>query len=79
MKIKKKIKYYLSYLSFVTLPQGVKGVLIDFVLPPCGWSTAFIATPRTIGFLPKERQKPAFPFRLFLWKEILNGSIKAKE
>src|SRR6185312_3459879 len=29
--------------------------------PPCGWSTGFIATPRTVGRLPFQRIRPALP------------------
>src|SRR5207247_5469610 len=29
--------------------------------PPSGWSTGFIATPRTDGRLPSQRFRPAFP------------------
>jgi len=28
--------------------------------PPCGWSTGFIATPRTLGRQPIQRVRPAF-------------------
>jgi len=27
--------------------------------PPCGWSTGFIATPRTVGRQPSQRVRPA--------------------
>ena len=55
------------YLNFVVLPQGVRGYLIAFVRPPCGWSTGFFATPRTIDFFPRIRQNPLLPFEsLFL-------------
>jgi hypothetical protein len=34
--------------------------------PPCGWSTGFITTPRTLGRRPSHRCRPAFPTsRLF--------------
>src|SRR5690606_7986153 len=33
--------------------------------PPCGWSTGFMATPRTLGRLPFHRMRPALP-RLML-------------
>src|SRR5579871_7027866 len=34
--------------------------------PPCGWSTGFMATPRTVGRIPFKRLYPAFNrFRLF--------------
>jgi hypothetical protein len=32
-----------------------------FVLPPWGWSTGFLATPLTLGFLPNNIPTPAFP------------------
>jgi hypothetical protein len=40
------------YLNFVVVPHGVRGYFIDLVLPPCGWSTGFLATPRDLGALP---------------------------
>lgn len=55
----------MRYLNLVVLPQGVLGYLIDLVLPPWGWSTGFIATPRTLGFSPYERQNPLFVFIKF--------------
>src|SRR3989454_11264747 len=47
-----------------TLPQGFVGGRPPEVLPsppPSGWSTGFIATPRTRGFRPSQRLFPAFP------------------
>lgn len=36
--------------------------------PPIGWSTGFIATPRTTGLLPIQREIPPFPsFRFVCW------------
>ena len=29
--------------------------------PPSGWSTGFIATPRTLGLMPSQRLLPALP------------------
>src|SRR5919205_658321 len=46
------------------LPFGLTGWRPPEVLPsppPCGWSTGFIATPRTVGRLPFHRIRPAFP------------------
>src|SRR5690606_8155904 len=49
----------------VGLPHGVIG---DFrpmgafpSPPPCGWSTAFIPEPRTVGRRPSQRARPALP------------------
>src|SRR5512138_517805 len=47
-----------------TLPQGLVGGRPPELLPsppPSGWSTGFIATPRTLGRLPSQRVFPALP------------------
>src|SRR5262245_24920750 len=47
-----------------TLPQGLVGGRPPELLPsppPSGWSTGFIATPRTLGRLPSQRLLPALP------------------
>src|SRR5262249_22809500 len=33
--------------------------------PPWGWSTGFIATPRTFGRMPSQRERPALPIATF--------------
>ena len=46
------------------LPQGVTGGRPPEAFPsppPKGWSTGFIATPRTLGRRPRQRLAPAFP------------------
>src|SRR6478609_11144406 len=46
------------------LPHGLTGWRPPEVLPsppPCGWSTGFITTPRTVGRLPFHRIRPALP------------------
>src|SRR4051812_31275808 len=46
------------------LPAGLTGWRPPEVLPsppPCGWSTGFMATPRTEGRLPFQRIRPALP------------------
>src|SRR4051795_10734975 len=46
------------------LPAGLTGWRPPEVLPsppPCGWSTGFMATPRTVGRLPFHRIRPALP------------------
>src|SRR5690606_37985180 len=46
------------------LPLGFTGWRPPDVLPsppPCGWSTGFMATPRTDGRLPFHRMRPALP------------------
>ena len=70
------------YLNLVVLPQGVRGYLIDFVLPPCGWSTGLRATPRTLDFNPKDLQKPLLVqaiLRLSLSAHGPKTSIEQKE
>src|SRR5256886_6870556 len=47
-----------------TLPHGFVGGRPPDVLPsppPSGWSTGFIATPRTRGMRPSQRLLPALP------------------
>ena len=47
-----------------SLPQGLRGWLPPDVRPsppPIGWSTGFIATPRTVGRMPRRRLRPALP------------------
>src|SRR3954463_12479439 len=56
-------------------PQGVLGAEPWFLPPPmpwrppspppCGWSAAFITTPRTLGRLPLWRFRPALPILIF--------------
>ena len=59
---------YLIYLfNFVTQPQGdISGWLV-LVLPPCGWSTGFIATPLTSGLKPLFIFIPALPRHIYLF------------
>src|SRR5690242_837788 len=48
----------------VFLPHGVVGWRPPELLPsppPIGWSTGFIATPRTLGLRPSQRERPALP------------------
>src|SRR6266511_658470 len=55
------------------LPCGLTGCRPPEVLPsppPCGWSTGFIATPRTEGRLPFQRNRPAFPQLRFDWSAL---------
>src|SRR5262249_18293262 len=45
-------------------PPGVTGCrpLLDLPSPPpCGWSTGFMAEPRTAGRFPSQRLRPALP------------------
>ena len=65
-------------MRLVVSPQGVRGYLIAFVLPPWGWSTGLRATPRTIGFKPNERQKPLRVFVSFLLTFNAEGPGRAK-
>src|SRR5437762_1206486 len=49
-------------------PHGDTGCRPPDVLPsppPSGWSTGFIATPRTWGRFPSQRLRPAFPIDTF--------------
>src|SRR5208337_1177904 len=57
----------------VGTPHGVQGCRPPELLPsppPIGWSTGFIATPRTWGLLPLQRVRPAFPNEIFSWSML---------
>src|SRR5215212_1047096 len=43
------------------LPHGLTTFRPPRVRPPCGWSTGFITSPRTLGRRPSHRVFPAFP------------------
>ena len=46
--------------------------------PPFGWSTGFIATPRTRGRLPSQRLRPALPSESLLWSPLPTTPIVAR-
>src|SRR5262247_269955 len=53
---------------FVIFPHGEHGWRPPDDLPsppPIGWSTGFIATPRTDGLRPNQRLRPALPIETF--------------
>lgn len=47
-------------------PQGVTSGRPPLVEPPWGWSTGFIASPRTVGRMPRHLLAPALP-STWLW------------
>ena len=51
----------LVHLYFVGRPQGLTEERPGPDLPPCGWSTGFIAVPRTTGLRPAYHISPALP------------------
>src|SRR5256885_15072715 len=66
----------------VGTPQGVTGWRPPFDLPsppPCGWSTGFIAEPRTVGRLPRQRLRPALPSVTFSWSTLPTWPIVARQ
>src|SRR5213593_1877498 len=57
----------------VILPHGEQGCLPPDDLPsppPIGWSTGFIATPRTLPSRPFQRRRPALPYDMFSWSRL---------
>ena len=64
-------------------PHGVTGWRPPEVLPsppPCGWSTGFMATPRTVGRMPFQRMRPALPqlmLRLLGVADLADGGAAA--
>src|SRR5262245_10641712 len=47
--------------------------------PPIGWSTGFIATPRTLGSRPSHRVRPAFPKATFSWSRLPTCPTTARQ
>src|SRR3954464_12036985 len=43
------------------LPHGLTTLRPPRVRPPCGWSTGFMTSPRTLGRRPFQRVLPALP------------------
>ena len=69
-------------LPSVGTPHGVTGWRPPFDLPsppPCGWSTGFMAEPRTVGRLPRQRLRPAFPPVMFSWSTFPTWPIVARQ
>src|SRR5512139_4301691 len=69
------------FLPLVGLPQGVTGWRPPDVRPsppPCGWSTGFIATPRTVGRTPRHLFAPALPSFSRLCSEFDTSPIVAR-
>src|SRR5207237_4908163 len=69
-------------LPSVGTPHGVTGWRPPFDLPsppPCGWSTGFIAEPRTEGRLPFQRLRPALPQLMFWWSTLPTWPTVARQ
>src|SRR5215218_2269725 len=65
-----------------SLPVGEHGCRPPEVRPsppPIGWSTGFIATPRTWGRRPSQRLRPALPRRMFMWSALPTAPIVARQ
>src|SRR6266496_598593 len=68
-------------LPSVGTPHGVTGWRPPLDLPsppPCGWSTGFIAEPRTVGRFPRQRERPALPPVMFSWSTLPTWPIVAR-
>src|SRR5918997_6405011 len=64
------------------LPFGFTGWRPPEVLPsppPCGWSTGFMATPRTVGRLPFQRMRPALPQLMFDCSALPTSPMVARQ
>src|ERR1700734_3972405 len=64
------------------LPHGLTGCRPPEVLPsppPIGWSTGFIATPRTVGRLPFHRLRPALPSLMLPCSALPTSPIVARQ
>src|SRR3954454_21842306 len=65
-----------------SLPVGEHGCRPPEVRPsppPIGWSTGFIATPRTWGRRPSQRLRPAVQRRPYMWSEFPTPPMGARQ
>src|SRR3989344_2533658 len=66
----------------VTLPHLVFGFLVPRGClpspPPYGWSTGFMTVPRTVGLMPKWRERPALPIVIKLCSAFETCPSEAK-
>src|ERR1700712_98358 len=63
-------------------PHGLTGWRPPEVLPsppPCGWSTGFMATPRTVGRTPFQRMRPALPQLMFDCSALPTSPMVARQ
>src|SRR5580765_6429717 len=66
---------------FAICPQGEHGCRPPEDLPsppPIGWSTGFIATPRTLPSLPRQRLRPALPYETFSCSRLPTWPMTAR-
>src|SRR5215203_2132690 len=64
------------------MPHGDTGCRPPEVLPsppPSGWSTGFIATPRTLGRFPSQRLFPALPTESSSCSELPTSPTVARQ
>src|SRR5438552_5645544 len=47
--------------------------------PPIGWSTGFIASPRTLPRRPRQRLRPALPSDMFSWSRLPTCPTTARQ
>src|ERR671939_244219 len=47
--------------------------------PPCGWSTGFMTTPRTVGRTPSHRLRPALPQLMLLCSALPTSPTVARQ
>ena len=71
------------FLPKVFFPQGLSGegwpIPAFCSPPPWGWSQGFIAEPRTVGRIPRQRLRPAFPNLTKLASLLLTLPIVARQ
>src|ERR1700722_17052731 len=70
------------FLPLVGLPHGLTGGRPPEDLPsppPCGWSTGFITTPRTVARLPFLRIGPSLPQLMLACLPLLSSPTVARQ
>src|SRR5207253_8817974 len=82
IRLSESLCFWRVRLPSVGTPHGVTGWRPPFDLPsppPCGWSTGFIAEPRTAGRFPCQRLRPALPTLTFSWSALPTCPIVARQ
>src|SRR6478736_2503716 len=71
--------FLLRVLTPSFLPHGLTTLRPPRVRPPCGWSTGFMTSPRTLGRRPSHRVLPALPHETSSCSSLPTTPIVARQ
>src|ERR1035437_8580339 len=82
----KTLEYCFGVRVFWPLPDGLPHIVlrrrrprpVRCSPPPYGWSTGFIAEPRTVGRIPSQRERPALPIVIRRFSSFETVPIEAQ-